>query len=104
VLDRRREMGLLRALGLFNRQVAQSLVLEVLLLVAITSLLAIPMGIYNNYANSFTMSKLFAVRFVIAPHEVAISLGLVALAATLASYVPARQSSRVDVLEALHYE
>ncbi len=104
VLDRRREMGMLRALGLFNRQVALSLVLEVLLLVAITSVLAIPLGIYNNYANSFTMSKLFAVRFVIAPHEVMISLGLVVLAATLASYLPARQASKVDVLEALHYE
>ena len=104
VLDRRREMGMLRALGLFGRQVAWSLVLEVLLLVSIAGVLAIPMGIYNNYANSLTMSELFAVRFVLAPQEVVVSLGLLLIAATTAAYVPAHQASKVDVLEALHYE
>ena len=104
VLDRRREMGLLRALGLRGRQVAFSLMLEVTLLVIIACALGIPMAIYTNYANTLGMGEIFAIRFVLNPIEVAASLSLILMAATTASYLPARQAGRVDVLEALHYE
>ena len=104
VLDRRREMGLLRALGLRRRQVAASLVLEILLLGLIASVLALPMGLFTNYANSLLMGELFAVRFILNPLEVMLSLGLILLSAVAASYFPARQAGQVDVLEALHYE
>ncbi|HLF26167.1 MAG TPA: FtsX-like permease family protein [Anaerolineae bacterium] len=103
-LDRRREMGMLRAIGLYGRQVAASLVLEAALLAVITGLLAIPMGLFNNYANSLTIQNIFGIRFVLAPGEVAAALGLVIGAAALAAFVPARQAARVDVLEALRYE
>jgi putative ABC transport system permease protein len=104
VLDRRREMGLLRAIGLRGRQVAALLVLEVLLLGALVSFLAIPLGLFNNYANSLLMGELFSIRFILDPIEVALTLGLLLSAAMLASYFPARQAGRVDVIEALHYE
>ena len=104
VLDRRREMGLLRAIGLRGRQVAALLVLEILLLGTLVCLLAIPLGLFNNYANSLLMGELFAIRFILDPVEVALTLGLLIGAAVLASYFPARQAGRVDVIEALHYE
>ena len=43
---------LLRALGLHGRQIAASVVLEAGLLAAITGVLAIPMGVFNNYTNT----------------------------------------------------
>ncbi len=104
VLDRRREAGMLRAVGLFGRQIAVSLVLETVLLMAIAGALAVPMGIVNNYVNTLTMQNLFAVRFVLSPDEVLKILGLALAAAALAAFVPARQAGRVDVLEALRYE
>jgi len=104
VLDRRREAGMLRAVGLFGRQIAASLVLETVLLMAIAGALAVPMGIVNNYVNTLTMQNLFALRFVLSPDEVLKILGLGLAAAALAAFVPARQAGRVDVLEALRYE
>jgi putative ABC transport system permease protein len=104
VLDRRREAGLLRAVGLFGRQIAASIVMETVLLMAIAGALAVPMGIVNNYVNTLTMQNLFAMRFALAPDEVLKVLGLGLAAAALAAFVPARQAGQVDVLEALRYE
>ncbi len=104
VLDRRREMGMLRAIGLRGRQITASVVLEAVTLAAITGALAIPMGVFNNYANTLTVEDIFGIRFALVPGEVAAALALVIGAAALAAFVPARQAGRVDVLEALHYE
>jgi putative ABC transport system permease protein len=104
VLDRRREMGVLRALGLRGRQAAVSLMLEVVLLVIIAGVMALPMALHSNYANTLGMGEVFAIRFVLNPIEVTISLSLILISATAASYFPARQAGQVDVLEALRYE
>ena len=104
VLDRRREMGMLRAIGLRGRQITASVVLEAVILAAITGALSIPMGVFNNYANSLTVEDIFGIRFALVPGEVAAALALVIGAAALAAFVPARQAGQVDVLEALRYE
>ena len=104
VMDRRREMGLLRALGLVSRQIAISVVLEAALLAVVAGLVAVPLGVYNNYANTLTTEDIFTIRFTLQPGEVIASLALVVLSAVAASYFPARQAGRVDVLEALRWE
>ena len=104
VLDRRREAGLLRAVGLFGRQIAASVVMETVLLVAITSTLAVPMGLVNNYVNTLTMQNLFAMRFSLSAEDVLKSLAMLLAAAALATYIPARQAGQVDVIEALRWE
>jgi putative ABC transport system permease protein len=103
-LDRRRELGLWRALGLRGRQATASVVIEVALVAILISALAVPMGMYNNYANTLSMGEIFAIRFVLSPDEVAVSLALLCGAAVCASYWPARQAGRVDVLAALRDE
>ena len=103
-LDRRREMGMLRALGLRSRQITASVVLEAVMLAVITGALAIPMGVFTNYANTLTVEDIFGIRFMLVPGEVAASLALVVVSAALAAFAPARQAGRVDVLEALRYE
>ncbi len=104
VLDRRREMGILRALGLKGRQIALGLILETVLIVTVAVILALPVSIFNNYLNTLTLQGLMSVRFTLTPSDVAATVGLMSLAAISATYFPARQASRVDVLEALHYE
>ena len=103
-LEPKRDRRVLRALGLRGRQVVASIVLEVALVVILISALAVPMGVYTNYANTLLMGEVFAIRFVLSPGDVALSLALLCGAALGASYWPARQASRVDVLAALHDE
>ncbi len=104
VLDRRREIGMLRALGLHGWQVAASILLETIILVIVVSVLAVPLAVFNNYVNTLTMEDLFALRFTLSSGDVIFWLGTVLLAATAATYLPARQAGGVEVLDALRYE
>ena len=96
--------GLWRALGLRGWQVVACVVIEVAGVVALASALAVPMGMFTNYANTLSMADVFAMRFVLSPDEVVLSLALLCAAALCASYWPARQAGRVDVLVALREE
>ena len=97
--QRRREIGTLHALGLRGRQIAASILMGTTLLVIVVSILAVPLGAFNNYVNTLTMEDLFALRFTLSPGD-----GIAWLAALLLATVPARQAGRVDVLDALCYE
>ncbi len=99
-------MGLLRALGLRGRQVVASIVLEVVsLVVVLIGAVAVPMGTYHQLMPIRSRGgQVFAIRWLLSPGDVALSLALLCGAALCASYWPARQANRVDVLAALHYE
>lgn len=107
VVERTREIGLLKALGALGAQVRRSVSLEALALSAAAFLLALPLG---------TLLALFVEKTVAAefagwrlPHETPwLLLGqLVAalpLLAAASAWIPARQAARTPVAEALEYE
>jgi putative ABC transport system permease protein len=107
VLERTREIGVLRAIGAPNRGVAQVFILEGIAIGLISwfmgALLAIPMtrglndalggvilGVPLTY--SYSMQGLW------------LWLGIVLLLSALASFIPARNASRLTVREVLAYE
>jgi putative ABC transport system permease protein len=101
VFERTRELGMLRAVGMTRRQVRRMIRHESIVTALIGAALGIPVGIVLAGlvgkaigGVSFSVPWGTIVVFVVA----AIVVGL------LAAIFPARRASRLNVLEALHYE
>jgi putative ABC transport system permease protein len=107
VLERTREIGVLRAIGAPNRAVAQVFILEGitigLLSWSMGSLLAIPLtqGL-NTALGSATMGT--ALTYSYSMPGLWLWLVVVLILSALASFIPARNASRLTVREVLAYE
>ena len=107
VLERRREIGVMRAIGASNRTVARIVVVEGLTVGLLSwllgALLAVPLGwaLGNLIGVAFMQSPL-AWTFSIA--GVLLWLALVVVLSVVASVLPARGAWRLSVREVLAYE
>jgi putative ABC transport system permease protein len=106
VIERRREIGMLRAIGATRGQVRKTVVAEALLLAALGTALGILAGLYLSYVfvaglNTAGYMKM-AYTFPLAGVLAAIAVGL--LFGVLAALMPARQASRMEIIKALRYE
>jgi putative ABC transport system permease protein len=107
VAERKRDFGVLKALGALGSQLQRSVVLEAVVLSVTGLLLAVPAGNLLAYFLETTVAEVFAGWQM--PHRypwglaarLAVSLPLIA---AFASWVPARQAARTNVAEALGYE
>ena len=107
VLERTREIGVLRAIGAPNRGVAQVFILEGITIGLLSwlmgSLLAIPM---SQGLNAAVGSAMMGVPLTYAYSMPGLWLWLVVvlILSALASFIPARNASRLTVREVLAYE
>jgi putative ABC transport system permease protein len=106
VIERRREIGMLRAIGATRRQVGKTIVAEALLLAALGTAFGILAGLYLSYVfvaglNAAGYMKM-AYTFPLAGVLAAIAVGL--LFGVLAALMPARQASNMEIIKALRYE
>jgi putative ABC transport system permease protein len=105
VLERRREIGLLRAMGASDWQVARVFWVEGLTLGGIAWLLGVLLGLPLAYGFIQLMSRLvLRVDFFIAPSALIVMLAAVLLISTLASIIPALRASRMRIADMLRYE
>jgi putative ABC transport system permease protein len=106
VLERTREIGMLRAIGAARSQVRRIIVTEALLLAAIGTALGILAGLYLGYVMVAGMSASgvfrMAYTFPLASILAAIAAGLIF--GVLAALFPARQAARMEIIRALRYE
>jgi putative ABC transport system permease protein len=104
VLERTREIGMIRAIGGTRKQVRRMVVAEALLLASVGTAFGILSGMYLGYVIVKAMGSLFpmAYSFPFAGILAGIAIGLIFGA--LAAIIPARQASRLQVVEALRYE
>ncbi len=105
VIERTREIGMLRAVGARRSQVSTIILAEALILAAIGTALGLLSGLYLGYmtitafaAYGFPASYAFPAGGVV----VAVAVGL--LFGAVAAIIPARQAARLEVVRALRYE
>lgn len=105
VLERRREIGMLRAVGSTRRQVRRMIGAESLLLAALGTAFGILAGLWLGYALIGVINAAMlpaAYHFPYAGLLAAIAVGLVL--GVLAAVIPARQAARLQIVTALRYE
>jgi putative ABC transport system permease protein len=106
VIERTREIGMLRAIGATRGQVWKTIVAEALLLASLGTAFGILAGLYLSYVfvQGLSASGIFKVAytFPLAGVLAAIAAGLVF--GVLAALVPARQASSMEIIKALRYE
>jgi putative ABC transport system permease protein len=103
VFERTREIGMLRAVGMTRRQTRRMIRHEGVTISLIAAALGMPLGILLGALVTSALSK-YGVVFSISPLQMVIFVALTVCIGILASILPARRASRLNVLEALQYE
>jgi putative ABC transport system permease protein len=103
VMERTRELGLLRAVGMTRLQVRRMIRHESVITALIGAALGLPLGILLAALVTQALSDI-GVAFAIPGPALALLVLAATLAGVLAAFFPARRASRLNVLQALHYE
>jgi len=107
VLERTREIGVMRTIGAVDRVIMQSVIIEGLVIGLITWLLAIVLSFPISFlllriVGEAMMGSAIALSFT--PLGILVWLGVVILLSVFASIVPARNAARMTINEVLAYE
>jgi putative ABC transport system permease protein len=104
VIERTREIGMIRAVGATRAQIRNLVVAEALLLAAIGTVFGLAGGLYLGYTFVSAIHFIFPLNYAFPVGGMigAVAFGL--LFGALAAVIPARQASRLDIIAALHYE
>ena len=106
VLEQTRELGMLRIVAMTKKQVRTTIIIQALIIGAVGILPGVAAGIGSAYVMNFAMmpSMGHPVEFNIHTSLLVSSLIGSLVVVLLAAYLPARRATRINVVEALHYE
>jgi len=106
VLERTREIGMLRAVGATQRQVRRMVLAEAVLLTAIGTAFGLLAGVYLSYVMVTAMQAagfpFVSYAFPLYGILSAVAIGLIF--GVLAALIPARQAAKLEIVQALRYE
>ena len=103
VFERTRELGMLRTIGMTRRQARRMIRHESVITALIGAGLGLPLGIFLSALVTQALSK-YDVGMSVPVGMLAGFTVVAVLAGMAAAILPARRASRLDVLDALHYE
>ncbi|MBN2678104.1 MAG: FtsX-like permease family protein, partial [Anaerolineaceae bacterium] len=105
VIERTREIGVLRAVGATRKQVSRMVLAESLLLSAFGILLGIITGLLMGAILVAAISDMgFKMTYFFPWNGIAATIVIGLTFGVLAAIIPARQASRMEIIQALHYE
>lgn len=104
VLERTREIGMIRAVGGTRRQIRNMIVVEALLLAAIGTAFGILGGLYLGYVFVTGIKVIFPMGYFFPAGGILAAIAIGLLFGALAAVIPARQAAKMDVVAALRYE
>ena len=103
VFERTRELGMLRAIGMTRRQARRMIRHESVITALIGATLGLGLGVVLAALATQALSQYGVALTIPVPTLAAFTLAAV-LAGVAAAIMPARRASRLNVLDALHYE
>lgn len=103
ILERRRELGLLRAVGMTDRRVQRMVRLESMLIAALGTITGLALGIFVAWALIRSIDRLADANlgFSLPGTRILLVLVLGVALGVIASLLPARRSTKLDVLDAI---
>jgi putative ABC transport system permease protein len=105
VLERTREIGMLRAVGATRRQVRTVILAEALILAAIGTAFGLLSGLYMGVMAVESFAALgFPIEYIFPAESLIVALAAGLIFGALAAIIPARQAARLDVVAALRFE
>jgi putative ABC transport system permease protein len=101
VVERTRELGLLRAVGLSRRQLRRMIRVESVIIAIYGALLGLGVGIAFGWALVRALREQGITEFTLPVDRLVLVLVVAAIAGVLAAALPARRAARLDVLQAV---
>lgn len=103
ILERRRELGLLRVVGMTDRRVQRMVRLESILIAGLGTVTGLVLGTFVGWALIATINRLVdaSIGFTLPAFQLLLVLVAGVVLGLLASLIPARRSTRLEVLDAI---
>jgi putative ABC transport system permease protein len=100
VTERTKEIGIRRALGAKQRDIAMQFLIETIVLTCVGGVIGIALGI----ALAYSVSELFGLPTIIRVWSPVLAFGVSVLVGLVSGYYPARRAALLDPIEALRHE
>jgi putative ABC transport system permease protein len=105
VIERTREIGMLRAVGATRGQVRTVIVAEAVILAAIGTAFGLLSGLYLGYLVVQTFQVVgYPMEYVFPGSGIVLAISAGLIFGVLAALIPARQAARLEIVRALRYE
>jgi len=104
VIERTREIGMIRAVGATRKQIGQMITAEALLLASVGTAFGILSGLYLGYVIVEALGAMFPMNYSFPLSGILAGIAIGLIFGALAAIIPARQAARLQVVEALRYE